>query len=171
MKPLAGSDMAAGGRRLKPTLIDNDDECRKFLKELLSLVRKQNHDGLMEWTSPTLNEKWGGILMWRKDDPTADSSSDLHIGVHTGIGRDGCNKPALLRDSPLLVVRVSRSLSPKTANQKLRSEHDFPSYQRTSREDTDKFDAFYISGAKSTTTIAKTIEPVLQSFAKRLKAN
>ena len=100
--------------------------------------------------------------------PTSDAAYDLHIGIHTGIGKDGCNKPGLLRDAPLLVVRVSRNLSPKTANQTMRSSNDFKSYQRTSKENTGRFDAFYIIGPKSTATIAKMIEPILESFSKRL---
>ena len=161
--------MVAGKRRLKKTLVSDDVECRNFLKELLALVRKQNHDGLSEWTSPTHNPLWGGVLMWRKDDPASvNHANDLHIGIHTGDGKDGCNKPALERDAPLLVVRVSRDLSPKTANQTMRSSNDFKSYQRTSREDTERFDAFYIMGSKSTATIAKIIRPLLESFSKRL---
>ena len=160
--------MVAGKRRLKKTLLSDDVECRNFLKELRALVCKQNHNGLLEWTIPTHNPQWGGVLMWRKKDPTSDSANDLHIGIHTGVGKAGCNKPALVRDAPLLVVRVSRDVSPKTANQNLRSSNDFKSYQRTSREDTDRFDAFYIMGSKSTATIAKIIRPLLESFSKRL---
>jgi hypothetical protein len=160
--------MAVGKRRLKKTFVSDDVECRNFLKELRSLIVKQSHDGLSQWTNPTHNPLWGGVLMWRKKDPTSDSANDLHIGIHTGVGKDGCNKPGLVRDAPLLVVRVSRSLSPKTANQTLRSSNVFKSYRRTSREETKRFDAFYIMGSKSTATIAKMIEPMLESFSKRL---
>ena len=160
--------MVVGKRRLKKTLVSDDVECRNFLKELLALVVKQSHAGLSQWTNPTHNPLWGGVLMWRKKDPTSDSANDLHIGIHTGVGKDGCNKPGLVRDVPLLVVRVSRDLSPKTANQTMRSSNDFKSYQRTSKENTGRFDAFYIIGPKSTATIAKMIEPILESFSKRL---
>ncbi len=107
--------------------------------------------------------------MWRKDDPAlVKHAKDLHIGIHTANGKAGCNTSGLERDAPLLVVRVSRSLSPKTANQKLRSSYDFDLYHRTSKENVGDFDAFYIKGPKSTAKIAKMIEPLLESFAKRL---
>ena len=159
--------MVIGKRRLKKTL--DDVGCRNYLKELISLVRKQNHHGLSEWTNPTHNPQWGGVLSWRKDDPASENHpNDLHIGIHTGDGKDGCNKPALLNDSPLLVVRVGRNLSPKTVNRAMRSGNEFKSYHRTSREETEEFDAFYISGPKTTATVAKIIRPLLESFSKRL---
>ena len=109
--------------------------------------------------------------MKRKEGPNAESSKDLHIGVHTGKGKVGSNKPALKRDRPLLVVRVRRELTSRTANKKLHSSHGFTSYHRTPIEITEEFDAFYISGYKSTTALAKKIEPILQSFAELLDPN
>ena len=157
---------------LKTSLVKDKDARNKFLTELKDYISQQSH-GLRHWTGPQVHRTWGESALNRKLGPNGKGVGDIMISLHTGEGPEGCSSPSLSEQAPLLVVRVKRSVSPKTTNSKLRKMNGPVSYnRRTHREVFDKYDSFYYGGPefwkKASSTLADLIEPLLQSFADRI---
>ena len=164
--------MAARSRSLKRSLVQSKDDRNKFLREFKDYISQQSH-GLRHWTGPRTHSTWGESLLSRRAGPVEEGPGDILIGIHTGDGPDGCISPTLTKQAPLLVVRVKRVLSPKTANANLKKEIISVSFnRRTHREIVDEYDSFYFGGTeyhnRAASTLAKLLEPLLQSFADRL---
>ena len=157
---------------LKKSLVKDKDSRNRFLTELKDYISQQSH-GLRHWAGPNVHTTWGESALNRKIGPNEKGVGDIMISLHTGEGPEGCLLPGLSDQAPLLVVRVKRSVSPKTTNSQLRKTNGPVSYsRRTPREVVDQYDSFYYGGPqfhnRASSTLAELIEPLLQSFADRM---